>query len=127
MPRRLATVPVPRSRAIAGWLSLSFVIPFAIVLILYALKIPLGQGYFVYRWSPVRELRVWGALAIVPVATGAGAAVWLLAKRAATARRAGLALFITAIVVAGAWAWLAPPQAMTQQMFKLTSPSSDGA
>jgi hypothetical protein len=127
MPRRSAPVAVPRSRAIAGWLSLSFVLPFAFILILFARGTPLGQGYFVYRWSPVRHLRAAGALWIIPAMALAGGAVWLMAGKSTNARRGGLALFVLSVVAAGAWAWLAPPQAMTQEMFNLTSPSSDGA
>src|SRR5206468_13063841 len=125
MPRRHDIVPVPPSRAIAGWLSLSFLIPFALVLALYALKVPLGQGYFVYRYSPVRHLRAVGAVYSLPVTALACAAVWLLGRRGATQRGLGLALFIASVLAMAAWAWLAPPQAMTQQMFNLTSPSSD--
>jgi len=127
MPRRAPPKPPPRSRAIIGWLSLSFVVPFIAILILYSRSIPLGQGYFLYRWSPVRELRAPAAVWIAPVIALACGAVWLATRKSITARRGAVALFLASLVAAAAWAWLAPPQAMTQQMFNLTSPSSDGA
>ena len=127
MARRLTPVTVARSRAIAGWLSISFVVPFALLLVLYALSVPLGQGYFRYRYSPVREMRSVRALAMLPVMGMACAGVWLLARRAASARRAGAAVMVLAMIAAGVWGWLGPPEPLTQQMFNLTSPSSDGA
>jgi hypothetical protein len=116
-----------RSRAVAGWLSLSFVLPFIAILMLYARNIPLGQGYFLYRWSPVRELRAPAAVWIAPVILLACGAVWLAARKNVVARRGGIGLFFMTLVAAASWGWIAPPQAMTQQMFNLTSPSSDGA
>ena len=127
MARRAQVQPPARSRAIAGWLSISFVAPFAFILILYARNIPLGQGYFLYRWSPVRELRAPAAVWIAPVIGLACGAVWLATRKTAGTRRGGVALFVVTVATLAAWSWLAPPQAMTQQMFNLTSPSSDGA
>src|SRR5205823_8006980 len=117
----------PRSRVIAGWISVSFVVPFAFLIVLHALRIPLGQGYFHYRYSPVRELRAPRAMAMLPVAAAAAAGVWLLARRSRNARRGGGVLLVLSALAIGAWGWLGPPQAFTQNFFNLTSPSSDGA
>src|SRR5881275_2218564 len=119
MARRAPTQPPAQSRAVLGWLSLSFVVPFLAILILYARHIPLGQGYFLYRWSPVRELRAPAAIWIVPVIALACGSIWLATRRTVAARRGAVALFGFAMVAAAIWAWLAPPQAMTQQMFNL--------
>src|SRR3954462_5113620 len=127
MAKRRALVAVPRSRAIAGWLSLSFLIPFALLIALFTLKVPLGQGYFIYRYSPARDQRAIAAVYALPLGGVACAAVWMLAQRSVARRRIGLALLALAAIGAGAWGWLAPPQAMTQHFFNFTSPSNDGA
>src|SRR6185437_5387025 len=90
-----------------------------------ALKVRLGQGYFAYRYSPVRDLRTPRALIGIVIGLIACGAVWCLAR--CDRRRVGIALLFSTFVLWGAWSFWAPPQPMTQQMFNLTSPSTDGA
>jgi hypothetical protein len=127
MPRRI--VPIPRSRLVATLLGATFVLPFVVILILHSLDVRIGQGYFAYRWTPVRALRTTRALAIIPIAGLACGAVWMLASAGGRSTRPlrGVGLLVVAMIAAGVWILWAPPSPLTQQMFNLTSPSSDGA
>ncbi len=123
--RTQSTRPLRKSRALLMLLGASFVIPFAILFAFLALKIRLGQGYFAYRYSPVRELRTPRAFVGIVIGLIACGAVWILAR--SDRRRIGVALLFSTFCLWGAWTFWAPPQPMTQQMFSLTSPSADGA
>jgi hypothetical protein len=125
--RRSSVVPIPRSRAIGGWLALSFVIPFAFLLILSSLDVQLGQGYFFFRYSQLRSIRTMRALPMVPIAGVFCGSVWMLSRAARARRLIGFALFFAALIGTGAWAWWAPPQPLTQNMFNMTSLSTDGS
>lgn len=70
----------------------------------------------------LRTLRSFGAIGIALLACGA---IGLLAKR--ETRKWGIALVFTSWAAWGVWSFYAPPQPMTQQMFGMTSPSTDGA
>src|SRR5215207_7419574 len=75
---RAQTVAPRRSRAVAGLLGASFVVLLGILLVLVALDVRLGQGYFAYRYSPVRNLRTpRAAPAVVLGAAVAGVIVLL--------------------------------------------------
>ena len=115
------------SRAILLLLGASFVIPMGILLLLVASEVRLGQGYFAYRYSPVRNLRTPRAAPVILIAAATGGAILLLARRETKHRAAGGALGAAALIGAGVWVWFAPPAYANQQMFNMTSPSSDGA
>ena len=135
MPRRVVDyrspairkTPRPHSRAVAGLLGIAFVLPFAIILPLMALGVRLGQGYFQYRYSPVRHLRTPRALAAAVVVAAACGGVWWLAAGDRRRRHAGLALLGLAMMLAGVWVWWAPPDPVNQQFFNARSFSTDGA
>src|SRR3954451_7650056 len=93
-----AAVPPPRSRAIAGWLGLSFVLGSAALIILSTLRVPLGQGYFFFRYSDITAMRTIRATPALAVAAAFCGAVWLLGNRDARRRRAGVAVFCGALV-----------------------------
>ena len=120
------TPPRP-SRAITTLLGASFVIPLGIILVLLAAEVRLGQGYFEYRYSPVRGLRTIRALPAVVIGAAAAGGVMLLCRRERKRRLAGGATLAIALVAAGAWSWFGPPAYANQHFFNLTSPSSDGA
>src|SRR5688572_33138755 len=70
-----------QSRAILLLLGASFVIPLGIILALMAAEVRLGQGYFAYRYSPVRGLRTARAIPAVLIGAAAAGAVVLLCRR----------------------------------------------
>ena len=116
-----------KSRAIPLLLGASFVIPLGILLVLLGANVRLGQGYFAYRYSPFRGVRTMRALpAVVIGAAAAGGVVWLC-RRERKYRIGGYAALSAALAGAGVWIWFAPPAYVNQQMFNMTSPSSDGA
>jgi hypothetical protein len=120
-------VSAPRSRFIAAGLGISFALSLAVILILLTFGVRLGQGYFAYRFSPLRDLRTPRALMALPIVVLAGGAVYLLSQSASRLRRMGMAFFVLTWLAAAAWAWWAPPSPLLQHMFNFTSPSSDGA
>ena len=119
--------PLPPSRAIVTWLGGSFVITFLIILALVNLDIRLGEGFFAYRWSPVRAQRTLRMLPFALIAAGACYAVMLLARNDRSKRRTGLVMLILSLIATAAWIWFAPPAPTDQQAFIMRSPSSDGA
>ncbi len=106
-------------------LGASFVIPFTILFALLALNIRIGQGYFAYRYSPVRDLRTRAQARRNCHRIDRVRAIWYLARP--DKRASGSRCSVSTFVLWGAWSFWAPPQPMTQQMFNLTSPSTDGA
>ncbi|MEO6437052.1 MAG: hypothetical protein ABIP55_15015 [Tepidisphaeraceae bacterium] len=125
--QQLPLVPIPRSRMVAGLLAISFILPFAILLPLMALDVRIGQGYFAFRYSPVRAARTARTAPVLAIAAAAGAGVWMLAKADRSKRRVGVALLGAAMLGAGGWVWWAPPSPMNQQFFNARSFSTDGA
>src|SRR5690348_2327830 len=120
MARRL--ISAPRSRFIAAALGISFALSLAIILILLAFDVRLGQGYFAYRFSPVRELRTPRALAAIPMVALACGAVYLLSRTAALQRRIGLVAFVVSLVLGGAWCcWAAPSPVIDRKSTRLNS------
>jgi hypothetical protein len=117
----------PQSRAIVLLLGASFVIPLGILLILLATDVRLGQGYFAYRYSPVRGIRTTRAIPAVVIGAAAAGAVMGLFRHERKYRVAAKATLVACLVAGGAWIWFAPPAYVNQQMFNMTSPSSDGA
>ena len=117
----------PQSRAILVLLGASFVIPLGILLVLVAADVRFGQGYFAYRYSPVRNFRTPRAAPALLVGGAAAGAVLLLAQRERRRRIAGLALLAASAAGAGAWLWFGPPAYVNQHFFNMSSPSSDGA
>src|SRR5688572_10109697 len=115
------------SRAILLLLGGSFVVPLGIILALLASDVRLGQGYFAYRYSPVRGLRTTRAIPAVLIGATAAGAVVLLCRRDRRLRAAGGATLAASLAAAGVWIWFAPPAHVNQHMFNMTSPSSDGA
>lgn len=109
-------------------LGAAFILPFAILLACAALEVPMGQGYFWFRYSPVRAERTLRALPAVALGGIAAGAVWTLAaRRPRRDRLAAGTVLAAAAVGAGAWVWWAPPVPMNQQWFNITSLSTDGA
>src|SRR5438105_4379218 len=121
--KRSQIVPVPRSLLIPRWLATSFVVTLGPLLILSALNIRFGQGYFAYRYSPVRDLRTIRALFCIPIAASAVASVYYLAAH----RRIGKFLLLITLVLATLWLWFGPPGWLQQHAFNLRSMSTDGA
>ena len=113
------------SRFVVFFLALSIINPFAILLTFLGLNIRFGQGYFAYRYSPVRELRVPRAAFVLPIGLLACGAVWFLAQ--SRRRLIGMILFAAVLCLSAVWSFWLPPQFMTQQMYGMTSPSCDGA
>src|SRR5687768_11111983 len=56
-----------QSRTLALLLGATFVIPFLILFTLLALEVRIGEGYFAYRYSPVRGLRTPRAFAAIAI------------------------------------------------------------
>src|SRR5262245_60651618 len=117
-------VEVPRSRLIARSLALSFVAILGILLVLVALDVRFGQGFFAYRYSPVRNLRTFRAAPVLAIAGLAVGGIWYLSRGKRWLARG---LLIAALVGAGAWLSFAPPKPVEQHAFNLRSMSSDGA
>src|SRR5688500_16236742 len=128
---RRATPQRRPSRAIMLLLGASFVIPLGILLILMGSEVRLGQGYFAYRYSPLRGVRTMRAVPAVVIGAAAAGAVVLLGRQDRRKLRvagvAGGAALAASLAAAGVWIWFAPPAFANQHMFNLTSPSSDGA
>src|SRR5439155_23001634 len=119
---------IPRpSRLILTWLGGSFTVILGTLLILAALNVRLGQGYFAYLYSPIRNQRVVRMLPILLVGLIACGAIRLATFPKAQARWGGIATLLACAVLAGIWSFWAPPQPFTQQMFNMTSLSTDGA
>ena len=98
-----AKVAAPPSRAIAGWLAISFVLGFAALIVLATLSVPLGQGYFFFRYSDLRGLRTLRALPVLLVAGGFCGAVHLLMRPERRRRRSGVLLLCAALLAMGGW------------------------
>jgi hypothetical protein len=127
MSKKPTILPSRRSRVILTLLGASFVIPLAILLPLLALNVRLGQGYFAYRYSPVRDWRIPRTLPLLLIGAVGCAAVYLLSQSKRVQRALGIALFALSLIGFSAWNWWAPPEPVNQQMFNMTSFSSDGA
>src|SRR5437667_1882658 len=107
MPKRIPKPTPPRpSPTIRTWLSVTFTLILGTLLVLAAIKQPFGQGYFIYRYSPVRELRTMRAAPCILIAALAAGAVWLLALR----RKWGYRLLIASLVAAFIWIFFALPK-----------------
>lgn len=98
-----------------------------ILLILAALDVRLGQGYFAYRYSPIRSQRTFHILPMLLIGLVACGAIRQLASVHRRARQVGVLLLVLCAIGTGLWNWWAPPKPFTQQMFNMTSFSSDGA
>ncbi len=79
------------------------------------MNVRLGQGYFAYRYSEVRELRTMHAGAALGIGAIATAAVWWLAK--SRRRWIGLSALAAAFALWGAWTFFGPPDALAQQLY----------
>jgi hypothetical protein len=99
------------------------------LLVLFLSDVPLGQGYFILRYSPVAEWRLERTIPLVLVVESlACGAVWTLAHRHFRSYvLAGWVLLIIASAGAAAWIWWGPPKPLNQMTFNGTSLSTDGA
>ena len=122
--QRLKRAHVRGSQLIARWLAFSFIAILGALLLLAALDVRLGQGFFAYRYSPVRNMRALRALPPIALAAMTAGAIWYLSR---ARRRIAYGLLIAALLGATAWLWWAPPQPLEQHAFNLRSLSSDGA
>ena len=127
LPRARPRVQPRRSFALAAWLAGSFVVALGILLVLFVADVRFGQGFFAIRYSPVALWRLQRALAVLPLAVMACAAVWALARRGRAEAAVGRVLLAAAMLGAGVWAWYGPPEPLNQQAFNMTSFSTDGA
>jgi hypothetical protein len=116
-------VVAPRSQLIARWLGGSFLLVMGTVLVLCASGVRFGQGYFAYRYSPMRESRTIRASFVIVFTALAAGAVWRLSLR----RKWGGGMLVGALVLATGWLVWAPPNPLQQHAFNLRSMSSDGA
>ncbi len=98
-----------------------------ILLILAALDVRLGEGYFAYRYSPLRNQRTIRMFPMLLVGAVACGAIRQLAGVHRRARQVGILLLAICALATGIWSWWAPPKPFAQQMFNMTSFSSDGA
>src|ERR1044072_9513433 len=121
--RGVSSVPVPESRTVTTWLGGSFVLTLGALLFLIALRVPLGQGYFFYRYSPLRELRTIRVLPCLLIAAPAIGALGLVSLR----RTSGAVVLLALVVAETLWIIWAPPRPVAQHSFNLSSLSSDGA
>jgi hypothetical protein len=112
------------TKRLALLLGISFVIPFLVLFTLIALDVRLGEGYFAYRYSPIRGVRTPRAFVAIVIGLLTCGAIWMFVRNR---RSAGLGLFALTVALWGWWVWWAPPYPWTQHMFSFTSPSSDGA
>jgi hypothetical protein len=99
------------------------------LLVLFLSDVPLGQGYFLVRYSPLAEWRLERTLPLVLVVESLiCGAVWTLAHRHLRSYVfAGLVLLVIASVGAAAWIGWGPPKPLNQMTFNGTSLSTDGA
>lgn len=97
--------------------------------ILFLSDVPLGQGYFIIRYSPVADWRLERTMPLVLIVEAlVCGGVWTLAHRhLRTYVLTGLVLLVIASVSAAAWIWWAPPRPLNQMAFNGTSMSTDGA
>jgi hypothetical protein len=117
-----ARVP-PRLNRVARWIGISFILTIGTLLVFAALDVRLGQGYFAYRYSPLRGARTMRAAAALPVMLLAAGSVWALVMR----KRWGPLTLAAALIAGTLWVWWAPPAQIRQHAFNLRSVSSDGA
>src|SRR4051812_3778412 len=68
-----------RSRALPIWLYGSFALGLLILLACFFAGMPLGQGYFILRYSPLADVRLSRTLLVLPGGAMACGAVWALA------------------------------------------------
>jgi hypothetical protein len=105
-----------RSRAYPLWLYGSFALGLLILLACFLANVPLGQGYFILRYSPIVEFRLYRTLMVLPVGAAACGAVWALSHPGRRSYHVvGLGLLAAAMLGFGAWAWWAPPSAITRR------------
>jgi hypothetical protein len=115
------------SRKLALWLGVSFVATLGVLLLCAALEVKLGQGYFYFRYSPLRQMRTLRMLPMALLGFVAAGGVWMLARPVQRDRVIGGAALVVALIAAAAWTWYAPPAYLRQQWFNMSSPSTDGA
>src|SRR5205823_14499289 len=111
---RVPIKPLPRSRTILALLGASFTFTLGAMLVLRALHVPLGQGYFVYRYSPLPETRTLRTFPLLLVAALACGAIHMLIRNR---RRAGTSLLLLAMLAAAAWVLWAPPRPLEQHSY----------
>jgi hypothetical protein len=118
-----------RSFAVAALLFGSATLVLLTLFVLFLSDVPLGQGYFLLRYSPVAEWRLERTMPLVLVVESlACGAVWTLAHRHLRSYVVtGLILLVMASVGAAAWIWWGPPRPLNQMTFNGTSMSTDGA
>ncbi len=116
-------VAAPRSRLIAHWLAASFVTVIGTLLVMSTTGVRFGQGYFAYRYSPVKDLRTVRSTFVICIAALAAGAVWRLSLK----QKWGGIMLTGALALAAGWLWGAPPTPLAQHAFNLRSMSSDGA
>jgi hypothetical protein len=99
------------------------------LLALFLSDVPLGQGYFLIRYSPFADWRLERTMPLVLViASLVCGAVWTLAHRHLRPHVVtGFVLLVLASLAAAAWIAWAPPEPMNQMTFNGTSMSTDGA
>jgi hypothetical protein len=124
---RATPTSAPRSTllrvTVLGWSAATI----GALLILHATGVPLGQGSFVYRFSELQAIRARHAGPILLITLLLLVSVWLQGQTARARHTLGGAGLIISTAALAAWVWGAPPQAMSQHMFNLLSPSHEGA
>src|SRR4051794_32952164 len=105
-----------RSFALLAWLLGSSVIVLLVLLVLFFSDVPLGQGYFILRYSPVADWRLERTMSLILVVGSlACGAVWALAHRHIRSYQVtGLVLLALAAVGAALWIPLGPPKPLNQ-------------
>jgi hypothetical protein len=116
-------------RAFVVWLIAPAVLVLFALLALFFRDVPLGQGYFLLRYSPVADWRLERTMPLVLVVESlVCGAVWTLAHRHLRSYvLTGLVLLSLAGLGAAAWVWWGPPKPLNQMAFNGTSMSTDGA
>jgi hypothetical protein len=126
------TIPIARPKrsfVLLGLLLGSAVLFLLALLVLFLRDVPLGQGYFLIRYSPVADWRLERTMPLVLVVESlVCGAVWTLAHRHLRPHVVtGFVLFVLASLAAAGWIAWAPPEPINQMTFNGTSMSTDGA
>ena len=98
------------------------------IYLLWLNDVPLGEsGKFIYRYSPFFVRHLQAALLLLPIAGGILLAGRLLCASKILWQRIGVAVLALVVASLAAWTWWAPPNALSQHAFNLSSPAHDGA
>jgi hypothetical protein len=117
---------MPRPRPIFAVLFPAAIL-LGVTVLLFQLKVPLGQGSLVYRWSELEAYKLTRTPAGLFAVALMAVAVLCLYSRRANARRLGGVMMVAGWLGLVAWTMFAPPSPRMQHLINGVSPSQDGA